>query len=313
MSAPSTDRALGRPNPWPVWRNAEGRRVLEGWHAHFLSRVEHPVETHSVSTAWGPSSVLDCGPRDAPVVVCLHAMRTGSAHLLSELQALAQRARLIVPDLPGQSVHGPPVRASLSDGSLERWLFEVLQGLDVGSSLDTFDLMGVSWGGAVARRVAAQAPGRVRRMVLLVPAGIANGSHWKGLTQMALPLLRYRLRPSEKNQRALLDPILTEWDRDWAAFMLDALAHMRMDPRVPPLASDDELRALEPPTLILGADQDISFPGHAVVDRVLRLVPNAEGEVLPHCKHCPPTTPVFRAWLAARVGRFLEEGWGTVD
>ena len=43
---------------------------------------------------------------------------------------------------------------------------EVLDGLGIGS----FDLLGVSWGGFVARQTASVATGRVRKLVLLVPA-----------------------------------------------------------------------------------------------------------------------------------------------
>lgn len=88
--------------------------------------------------------------------------------------------------------------------------------------------------------------------------------------------------------------------------MADTLRDMRLDPRIPPLATDAELEALEVRTLVLGAEDDISFPGQAMVDRVERLVPNAEVGLLRECKHCPPTTPEFRSWLAERVTTFLD-------
>ena len=228
-------------------------------------------------------------------------MRTGSAHLLSELQLLAGQFRLIAPDLPGQSVLGPPIRPSLSGHSLADWLVEILDNLNIGKA----DILGISWGGFVARKAASAYPERFSSMVLIVPAGIVNGSHWRGLTQMALPMVRYRIRPSEANLKELLRPLLTEWDEDWAAYMADTLNDMRLDLRIPPLATDDELRGLKVRTLVLGADDDISFPGQAMVERVRRLVSNAEAELLQQCKHCPPTTPEFRSWLAERVTTFL--------
>jgi 2-hydroxy-6-oxonona-2,4-dienedioate hydrolase len=59
-------------------------------------------------------------------------------------------------------------------------------------------------------------------------------------------------------------------------------------------------------TLVLGGDEDISFPGRAMVDRVSALLPGAKTELLERCRHCPPTTPEFRSWLAQRVTSFLE-------
>lgn len=289
------------PRQVPVWRDEASRRRLEAWHARFCARIAVPVTSTTVDSSFGGSHVLLAGPDNAPPLVCLHAMRTGSAHLLSELQPLAARFRLIAPDLPGQSVLGPQVRAPLSDSSLADWLVEVLDQLHV----DRAHLLGVSWGGFVARLAASAHPDRFSAMVLIVPAGIVNGSHWRGLAKMALPMLRYRMRPSRANLAAFLAPLFTTWDDDWAAYTADALKDMPIDPRVPPLASDEALRSLTVPTLVLGGDQDISFPGHAMVQRVRSLVPGVEAEVMTQCRHCPPTTPEFRAWLADRVTAFL--------
>ena len=284
-----------------VWKNEAARVRLEEWFERFRGRVPGPIESRAVPTRLGPSHVLLAGPAAGPPIVAVHAMRTGSAHLLSELGPLLDRFRVIAPDLPGQSVRGPQVRLPLGDDSHARWLLDVFDGLGLGA----VDLFGVSWGGFVARQTATVAPERVRRLALLVPAGIVNGSHWKSLTRMAVPLIRYRLWGSERNLRRFLDPLLTTWDPDWAGYMGDTLRHLQTDLRIPPLATDDELRRLTMPVLVLGAAEDISFPGERLVRRVKELVPHADAEVIPRCKHCPPTTPEFRSWLADRLAAFF--------
>jgi 2-hydroxy-6-oxonona-2,4-dienedioate hydrolase len=284
-----------------VWRGEASRSRLEAWHQRFRERIQVPVTSEVLDSSLGPSHVLMAGPDEAPPLVCLHAMRTGSAHLLSELQPLAGRFRLVAPDLPGQSVMGPSVRVSFSDNALADWLVEVMGQLGISRA----PILGISWGGYAARLAASTHPDRFSAVVLIVPAGIVNGSHWRGLAQMALPLLRYRLRPSKAHLEGLLQPLLTTWDDDWAAYLADTVRDMKIDPRIPPLATDGTLRSLRVPMLVLGAEEDISFPGGAMVERVRALVPNAETEVLRRCKHCPPTTPEFRSWLADRVVSFL--------
>ncbi|MEM9702762.1 MAG: alpha/beta fold hydrolase [Planctomycetota bacterium] len=284
-----------------VWRDEPARERLEAWFERFRDKIPGPTESRQVETQLGSSHVLLTGPSDAPPIVCLHAMRTGSAHLLSELGPLSEQFRLVAPDLPGQSVRGPQTRPSLKDASLAEWLLEILDGLKLGS----VNLFGVSWGGFVARQTASTAPDRVRRLALLVPAGIANGSHWTGLTRMAWPLLRYRLRSTEENLRRFLDPLLTTWDDDWARFMGEGIRDMPFDPRIPPLAADAELARLTMPVLTVAAADDISFPGESVVRRIKQAVPHADAESLPDCKHCPPTTPAFRETLSHRLARFF--------
>jgi 2-hydroxy-6-oxonona-2,4-dienedioate hydrolase len=284
-----------------VWRDEAARTRLEGWFDIFRARISVPTESRQLPSRHGPSHVLLAGPADGPPLLCLHAMRTSSAHLLSELGPLLQQFRVIAPDLPGQSVRGPQVRLPLNDDSNARWLLDILDGLSLGE----VNVFGVSWGGFVARLLASSAPDRVSRLALLVPAGIANGSHWKGLTRMALPLLRYRLWRSERNLRRFLDPLLTTWDADWARYMGESLRDMPMDLRIPPLATDAELKRLTMPVLVLGAAEDISFPGEEVVARVRSQLPHADGELIAGCKHCPPTTDNFRAWLGSRLGDFF--------
>jgi len=299
-------RNNGRNRQARVWQNEPARKRLENWHRHFRGRVEAPVVSEFVNTSFGRSHLLVSGLESSPPLVCLHAMRTSSSHLLSEIQPLAAHFRLIAPDLPGQSVMGPEVRASLSDNSLADWLIEILDHLRIPSA----PVLGISWGGFVARLAASACPDRFSSLILIVPAGIVNGSHWRGLAQMALPMLRYRLRPSEANLKRLLQPIITEWDEDWANYIGDTTRDMKLDPRIPPLAADDDLRRLRVRTLVIAADEDISFPGGPMVDRVQSLIPNAETELLRHCKHCPPTNPEFRSWLGERVRLFLSQETG---
>lgn len=281
-----------------MFRGEPAEAGLRAWYDRFLAKAGVPVERREVPTAHGPSHVLLAG--DGPPLVCLHGALASSAHLLPEVEALAGRFRLVLPDLPGQSVNGPPARLPLADDSLPRWLFEVLDGLGVGA----FDLLGVSWGGFVARKAASLAPDRVRHLALVVPAGIVSGPVWKGLTHLGWPMLTYRLFPSERRLRRFLDSLLTAWDADWAAFLGDAFLGQVIDVRVPPLATDAQLRGLTMPTLVVGAEDDLSFPGRKLLDRVKGLVPGVEAELIPG-RHCPPTTDVFRRWTADRVGRFI--------
>ncbi len=284
-----------------VWRDEVARVRLVRWFDRFRDRIQPPVESLKVPSRFGPSHVLLAGQTDAPPLICLHAMRTGSAFLVSELNPLLDRFRIIAPDLPGQSVHGPQIRLSLKDDAHARWLCDVLDSLD----LDTVNMFGVSWGGFVARQTATLIPERIDRLALLVPAGIVSSSHATGLMKMALPMLRYRFSRSKRNLQRLIAPLFTTWDDDWAGYTGDAVHDMPFDFRIPPLASDSELRQLRMPLLVLGAAEDISFPGEKLVRRILAEAPNACGEVIPACKHCPPTTPEFRIWLAHRLIAFF--------
>lgn len=75
--------------------------------------------------------------------------------------------------------------------------------------------------------------------------------------------------------------------------------------KIPPLASDEELKRLTMPYLIIGAENDISFPGKDVITRSENQILNIETELIKNSKHSPPTTPEFRSWLDIRVKKFI--------
>lgn len=284
-----------------IWKNAAARDRLDSWYARFADRIAGRVESREVPTRYGSSHVLLAGTEGAPTLVCLHAMRTGAAHLLSELGPLLGQFRIIAPDLPAQSVRGPQIRLPLNDRSHSDWLGDIFDGLAVQRA----HLLGVSWGGFVARQFATEAPSRVESLTVLVPAGIVNGSTWRGVMAMAWPMVRYKLAPNDANVKRLLAPLVTTWEEHWVRFIVDSMEDMIFDMRIPPLATDDELRKLTMPSLVLAGDEDISFPGIPLVERVRTLMPSVDAEVLGSCKHCPPTNEAFRQWLTKRVSTHI--------
>ena len=283
-----------------IFKNDEARKRLDEWYQTFLNRAAIETTSHEVPTSYGNNHVLMAGDSEKPPIVCLHSMLTSSAHLVSELTALASHFQIIAPDLPGQSVKGLPVRLSYSDYSHSDWLHEILDGLN----LKTAHLLGVSLGGFVARQYATAHPYNVSSLTLIVPAGIASGSLSRGLTKMALPIILYKFRPTEKNLQRLVDPLITTWDDDWAAYLGDSFNDFIPNFKIPPLASDEELNQLTMPCLVVGAEKDISFPGQKVIDRVNSQIPSVETELISDSKHSPPTTPEFRAWLGNRILEF---------
>ena len=49
--------------------------------------------------------------------------------------------------------------------------------------------------------------------------------------------------------------------------------------------SDDELGALDVPLLLLIGENEVMYDAAEVMARARRLIPNFEGEVVPHCNH----------------------------
>jgi pimeloyl-ACP methyl ester carboxylesterase len=285
-----------------VFKDEASRARILAWHGRFRSALPVATESREVSTSSGPAHVLVAGPAEAPSLVVLHGAMASSAHVLGELGPLLGRVRAYAVDVVGQSVKGADTRLSVASDDYGRWLAEVLDGLGLARA----NVLGVSWGGFVATRLAVVAPERVERLVLFVPAGIVKTPAWTGLTKMGLPMARYMAFPTPRNLERFLSGLLTTMDDDWAPYLADAFRSYRMDMKVPKLATTDELARFLAPVLVVGADEDASFPGEALLARARALFPGpVETELVRGSKHSPPTTDAFRRWTADRLARFL--------
>jgi pimeloyl-ACP methyl ester carboxylesterase len=284
-----------------IFKNEESKNRIEQWYLKFLEKVRIPVRSVHVETSYGESNVLLAGDDSKPPMVCLHSMLTGSALLLSEIEALSEKYYLILPDIPGLSARGLNLHLSYTTDDHSIWLDEILITLNIDKAI----FLGVSLGGFVCRQFATNNPEKVEKLILIVPAGIVQGSVPKGLVKLAFPMIRYKIIPNEKNLRKLVMNLITTWDEDWAYYMGDAFNDFKPNLKIPPLATDEELNKISAPLLLIAAEFDISFPGQLLIDRVKEQIPDAECELIKDSRHSPPTTPEFRNWLKERIYRFV--------
>ncbi|MFT3706036.1 MAG: alpha/beta hydrolase [Archangium sp.] len=287
-----------------VFKNPEAKAAVVTWFERFRARISTAVESRRVTTKFGETHLLVGGPVEAPPLVLLHGALASSAHVLVELAPLLERFRVYAIDVIGQSSMSADVRMSAKNDDYGKWLDEVMQQL----SLPRAHVVGVSFGGFVATRLAVVAPSRVVKLALLTPAGLVSGPGWQGFVEVGWPMTMYLFFPSPQRLRKFLSGLLTTLDdAEWIDFLgvaFRSYALRKMD--VPKLARPEELAGFDAPTLVLGADRDLQFPGDRMAARAPQLFRALAGvEVVKDCRHCPPTTPEFRTWLGGRLEKFL--------
>jgi len=286
-----------------IFRDERAKAVMTAAYDRFFTRALSGAraESKTIATRAGSTHVLVAGNADGPPLLLVHGALGSSAHVLGEVLPLLERYRVYAPDVVGQSVKSADVRIPLDGPEYGEWLVDVLDGL----GLVRPHVYGVSWGGFVARKLVEVDPGRIDRLVLLVPAGVVGGPAVRGFLDVGWPMAMYRAFPSEARLRRLTRALFTDIDDAWLAYFGEAIRSYRLDMRIPPLAVPSALAGFDRPTLVIGASDDISFPGAALLTRARELFPHAETELLQGCKHVPPSDAAFRARLAERVDRFL--------
>jgi len=202
-----------------------------------------------------------------PPVVCLHGLAGSSRWWAPVVPALTERHEVHLLDLPGFGGLGRRSRR-VPLAAAAGWLVDWADA----AGLARFDLAGHSMGAAIAVRVAAERPERIRRLVLVAPVGL----HVRPLAGHGLPLA-FTLRRSAPRLLWLLG-------RDAARAGPRTLVRATLE-----VVADDvraDLRRVAAPTLVVCGGRDALVPA-SVGEIVRRERPLAELVVLEGAAHVP--------------------------
>lgn len=237
-----------------------------------------------------------------PPVVLLHGGTGGGANWFRLFAPLAQRYRVLAPDLPGfgLSAHaapGAPLGRSAAQ-LLDRWLGE--------HGVEGALVVGTSFGGLAALRLAQHSPGRVSRLLLLAAAGLGRGVHPLVRLAAVPGLTHAAVGPTRRGTTLLFRTLLTADRSDLAdrqrAALLDYLhtsaraagtrylaATLRLFVSVRgqrEVLTAEELRTLPQAVAVVWGARDRFLPvRHA--RRAGRLCPRASTLILERVGHSP--------------------------
>lgn len=243
---------------------------------------------------------LQRGDEGSPVVL-IHGLGASAEIWSANIDALAMRHRVYVPDLPGFGRTEKPAWMDYSPGAYSRFLLAFMTALGIGRA----SLVGHSLGGGVALRVILDDPGRVDRLILLSSAGLGQDVSLP-LRIASLPFFeRIFFKPplpvfTRFLHRLVFDPaaITGEFARLYyemffqpasvRAFtgILRTIATLRgARPGVLELIRAG-LGTITAPTLILWGRQDRILPVSQALDAAGR-IPRARLHVFERCGHMP--------------------------
>jgi pimeloyl-ACP methyl ester carboxylesterase len=227
-------------------------------------REEFDIETATATTrvhAYRPH------PGGEPVVL-LSAFNAAAWY--PHVAALGKDGPVYGIDMPGDPNPSVPRALMTPPESCAAWLDELLARL----SDRPAHLVGFSYGGWIAMNQAIRAPGRVASITLLDPAGLTrlDARFWlwfsiSGLATLTPMPLRRRLA-RWLDSPAMLQPELM-------TLMWAGTRGYRAEPKFPAILTDDELRAIAVPALLItGARSALLTPAEA----------RARGSLMPHAQ-----------------------------
>lgn len=262
-------------------------RFYEKYDDMVTRRWPVPAKELQVATRHGTTHVRRSGPESGVPIVMIHPTAGSSAGWHPTLiAALCQSHPVVTPDTigtPGRSIQREPIRSS---DDLTQWLDDVLDAL----ALDKVHLCGYSEGGWIAGTHAAgtRNPRRLATLTLIEPGGAIDRVPRRVIATMILKGAA-TLKARDKRQ-AIQD--FNRWmngDIELTDDELDLVelvfGSFRQKLPTPGRLSDDQLRAVATPTLLLLAENTILYDPEQVAERARRLLPHVSIDITPEAGH----------------------------
>lgn len=262
-----------------------------------------PHEAIEVTTSFGTTLINVAGSPDLPPLLLIHGNQVSSSVWYANIEPLSRHFRVYAPDVIDQMGLSVPKYKLKTASDYADWMGEVLDALH----LDRVTVIGHSHGGWQALNLAIRSPQRVERLVLLSPAPAILRLKMQLLLRMLPIFVRptramfYRYfqwlttMPLDENQpHTLIEQM-----------MLGALSYkpQELSIGVVTVFTDDELRQIDKPTLLLVGECEVVYDPAKALARARRLMPQVEAELIAGGGHLFPVDQADAT--NARILKFL--------
>ena len=264
-----------------VYRSPKSRHQLLEYYDRILRNWPVPYEEQFVKTESGRTHILLCGKEGARPLLLFHGTGNNSLMWRYNVAGLGEHFRLHLIDTvndPGKSEASPTFN---SQTDYARWTAEILDALGIGKAM----LVGHSKGGWIVLNAAISAPARVERIVLLAPAVGINSAVSPQFMRKSLSLGLFPTRRAvESYLRYVSGPgarVSTEY-ADYLSKVIRGTKHKLVKHR---LFSDDELKGIDSPVLLVFGDHEVCVEYRKVVERARSHIRRLEVQIIAGTGH----------------------------
>jgi len=238
-----------------------------------------PKEKIDIRTSFGTTHVHRWGSGARTPIVLLHPIGASGMYWRDIAAQFGSDRVVYAPDTigtAGRSVQTAPLKR---EADFAVWLNELLDGLGV----ERVHLVGYSHGAWHASAVALHDSSRLDSVTLIEPGGVFGKPSWRVLLKMLTFGMRGKSDENMRRISAWMTPGVTLDDLEMA-YAKEALDY-RMKIGWARLLSDEEIRSITVPMLVIYAAETIVADPEVEVARLAEHLPQAETEVYPGVGH----------------------------
>lgn len=273
-----------------VYRSVAARREYFEHYDAIVERLAMPVRTMSVPTRFGDTQISIGGTAEAKPLLVLPGMSICGPLMLEFFHFLAGDRLLISPDLIGQPGLSEDRPFSPRDNAYGKWLIDVLDALEI----TTIDIVGPSFGGAIALDLAALQPERIGKLALIVTAGLTPSIPYvRVYTPLFVTWLGYRYLPVKSILQAISSPMCRKWEPpylDYLDLVIRTSSYWRHRPAG--VFAEGQFKDVLEPVFIAFSRRDHLLPFKPTRALAHKVLPIAQEMIMPLSTHMPGAADV---------------------
>lgn len=283
-----------------IYKSPEGYAALMAFYDANLKHWPVPYECLTVRTRHGETHLIASGSPDAPPLVLMRGAGGNALLWATAITHLSQNFRTYAVDVIGESGKSTPNRPSYKGAAYGEWMVDIFDALKI----ERANVAGTSRGGWMTLKIAHFAPKRINRIMPMCAEGIAPIN--LGFFMHMFPVLAFPSRTTIYSLLRFLTPpnlpvheyLVEERDIVYRTF--------RQSMERPPMFTDDELRQISAPTLLLYGEREVVYDLNAIRKRAARLPSNFRIEAIPNAGHVLDYDQPEA--VSARIVKFIRDG-----
>ena len=255
-----------------IYKSQIGREKSLELYDRQLTKLGSSFSDVYVNTSFGKTHIIETGNDKGVPLLVFHGGNSTSAYNLLMCQFLLDDFHIYAVDIIGHPGKSDEVCLSHRGYDYGKWASEVIDKL----GYEKIACFGGSFGGGVLAKLLCVSPQKVRKAVLVVPAGISNALPISSL-KMMIPLIQYRIKKNKKYlirtalYMALYEEVL---DGDTLDIVKDSFDNVKTKVGMPTNIEAKKLSDYHAPTLVIASEKDCLFPAKKVLARAKQIIPS---------------------------------------
>jgi pimeloyl-ACP methyl ester carboxylesterase len=260
-----------------LFRSEAGKNRILSFYDAVLMTWPVKYETIIIPTRHGNTFIIASGNKDKQPLILLHGAASNATSWIGDIEKLSQYFRVYSVDIIGDPGKSDPNRPLYNGFGYAEWLFDVINGLEIKKT----SIAGISQGGWVAIRFATCYPASVDKLILLSPAGVVPTNF--SFLLKAIFYTSFGKAGTRKLNRIVFNNQIIHPDA--LRFMDLIMEHFNARIEREYLFSDQELKKLDMPVLMIGGKLDVIRSCNKIASRLQKNILKSETIIIPDTGH----------------------------